>query len=83
VQHLSLEDDEVYWKRGNEYREKGQYDKAILDYNKAIEINPKYVDAYKERGIAYGRKGQYDLAFKEMRIGNRLSSSQKRKKIVR
>jgi tetratricopeptide (TPR) repeat protein len=28
------------------YYDKGQYDKAISDYNKAIEINPRFAEAY-------------------------------------
>jgi tetratricopeptide (TPR) repeat protein len=36
------------------------YDKAIADYTKAIEINPKYADAYINRSIAWGKKGDYD-----------------------
>ena len=32
---------------------KGQYDKAIADYNKAIELNPKFTGAYINRGLAY------------------------------
>ena len=38
------------------------YDKAIADETKAIEINPRYVLAYANRGIAYGNKGDYDKA---------------------
>ena len=51
-----------YCNRGVSYFEKGQYDKAIADYNKAIEIDPKDARAYNNRGIAYGKKGQYDLS---------------------
>jgi len=44
------------------YEKKGQYDKAISDYNKAIEINPGYAAAYNNRGAAYYDNGQYDRA---------------------
>jgi len=40
----------------------GQYDQAIADYNKDIEINPIDAVAYYNRGIAYGLNGQYDQA---------------------
>jgi tetratricopeptide (TPR) repeat protein len=46
--------------RGNSYFKKGDYDRAITEYNKAIEINPKYAWAYNSRGVAYSAKGQYD-----------------------
>jgi tetratricopeptide (TPR) repeat protein len=50
----------AYNNRGNAYDYKGQYDQAISDYTKAIEINPKYGLAYYNRGIAHNNKGQYD-----------------------
>ena len=34
----------------------------MLDYDKAIEINPKNIEANYNRGLAYGKKGQYDQA---------------------
>ena len=51
-----------YSDRGVSYFKKGQYDQAIADYNRAIEINPKDAKAYNNRGIAYGEKGQYGLS---------------------
>jgi tetratricopeptide (TPR) repeat protein len=48
--------------RGNAYLNKGQYDLAMADFNKAIEIDPKFAKAYNNRGDAYEKKGQYDLA---------------------
>lgn len=38
------------------------YDQAIVDLNKAIEINPKFVDAYYNRGIIYYDQHKYDFA---------------------
>jgi len=51
--------------RGVAHHEKGQWDEAIADYNKAIEINPKYPEAYSNRGVAYDNKGQYDKAISD------------------
>jgi tetratricopeptide (TPR) repeat protein len=48
--------------RGNAYYKKSQYDRAISDYNKAIEINPKYALVYNNRGLAYYGKSEYDRA---------------------
>ena len=39
---LDPNDANVYYNRGNAYDGKGQYDKAIEDYNKAIALNPNY-----------------------------------------
>ncbi len=55
----------VHFKKGDSYQEKGQWDKAIAEYNKAIELNPEYAEAYYNRGIAYGNKGQYDQAISD------------------
>ena len=52
----------TYNNRGNAYRDKGVYDLAITDYNKAIELNRDYVDAYYNRGNAYSNQGELDRA---------------------
>ncbi|HAO21509.1 MAG TPA: hypothetical protein DCQ37_14195 [Desulfobacteraceae bacterium] len=38
------------------------YDKAIADYNKAIELNPNLDSAYNNRGFIYDENGDYDKA---------------------
>jgi lipoprotein NlpI len=59
-------DASAYNERGIAYKEKGQYDKAISDYNMAIEINPRLSEAYNNRGLAYSKgKGQYDKAISD------------------
>jgi tetratricopeptide (TPR) repeat protein len=55
----------VHHTTGSKYFEKGQWDKAIAEYNEAIELDPKYADAYFNRGAAYGSKGQYDQAISD------------------
>jgi tetratricopeptide (TPR) repeat protein len=54
-----------YNNRGIAYGEKGQYDQAISDFNKAIEINPRYDKAYNNRGIVHRLKGQYGQAISD------------------
>jgi tetratricopeptide (TPR) repeat protein len=51
-----------YYNRALIYDKKGQYDQAIADYNKAIEINPGDAMAYHNRALIYDKKGQYDQA---------------------
>jgi len=53
---------EQYNKLGIAYNDKGEYEKAILEYDRAIKANPLYAEAYHNRGRAYGRLRQYDRA---------------------
>ncbi|MCL2385650.1 MAG: tetratricopeptide repeat protein, partial [Alphaproteobacteria bacterium] len=46
-----------YSLRGNAYRNKGDIDHALADYDKAIELDPKYAAAYYNRGFADVKKG--------------------------
>ena len=52
----------AYYNRGNAFREKGEYDRAIQDYNQALTLKPNLDPAYYNRGIAYARKGEYRQA---------------------
>ena len=47
------------------YQEKGDYDKAIQHYSKALELNPQMAEAYNNRGIAYSDKGDYPHAIED------------------
>ena len=49
----------AYHNRGDAYDLKGEVDKAISDYTKAIVLNPNYAPAYNSRGRAYVSKGDY------------------------
>ena len=49
----------AYNNRGNVYRNLGQYQQAIADYDKAIELNPNDAVAHNNRGHAYADQGQY------------------------
>jgi tetratricopeptide (TPR) repeat protein len=51
--------------RGSVYLSKGEYDQAISEFNKTLEINPKDSGTYKNRGAAYMNKGQYDQAISD------------------
>lgn len=51
-----------YFKQGNERFDKKEYDKAIDDFTKAIELNPNDADYYFCRGLAWQYKKEYDKA---------------------
>ena len=52
----------LHSERGVAYSEKGQYDLAIAEFNKALKIDPLEVGIYNNRGITFSKKGQYELA---------------------
>ncbi|MCJ7542625.1 MAG: tetratricopeptide repeat protein, partial [Desulfobacterales bacterium] len=60
-----MEDVKNYNKQGISYGKKGQYDQAISNFNKALEINPKLAVVYYNRGLAFDNKGQYDQAISD------------------
>ncbi|MBM4432468.1 MAG: tetratricopeptide repeat protein [Chloroflexi bacterium] len=53
---------EESYNRGCELLDEGEYDEAIDEFTKAIELDPAYADAYSNRGWAYAITEQYDRA---------------------
>ncbi|MGI9404014.1 MAG: tetratricopeptide repeat protein [Hyphomicrobium sp.] len=51
----------AYNNRGNAYEQKGEHDRAIADFTKAIKIKPRYAAAYNNRAWTYFRRGEPDL----------------------
>ena len=54
------------------YGDKGDYDRAIADYDEAIRLDPRYAVAYYNRGVAYCDKGDYDRAIADYNEAIRL-----------
>jgi tetratricopeptide (TPR) repeat protein len=52
--------------RGNAYVARGDYDRAIEDYNQAIKISPSYARAFNNRAVAFGKKGQHERAVEDL-----------------
>ena len=52
--------------RGNAYTAKGDLDRAILDFDQSIKLDPTYAKPFNNRGAVYLRKGEYDLALKSL-----------------
>jgi tetratricopeptide (TPR) repeat protein len=51
--------------RGIAYRDKGQYDRAIRDYDEAIRLDPQNAEFINNRQSAYASKGQLGLAIQD------------------
>ena len=47
---------------GNEYADRGEYDKALANFTKAIELNPRNIHAFLRRGIERCRRGDCEHA---------------------
>jgi len=53
-------DAKTYYQLGNEYYERGDYDRAIENYNMAILLNPVFSEAYFNRALAYYQLKNFD-----------------------
>ena len=53
-------DAKTYYQMGNEYYERGDYDRAIENYNMAILLNPVFSEAYFNRALAYYQLKNFD-----------------------
>lgn len=57
---------QAYKLRGNAYRAAREPDRAIRDYDMALELNPHYLHALIDRGNAYAAAGQWDKAIDDL-----------------
>jgi len=51
-------------------------DKAILDYTKALQLNPTFAKGYYNRGMAHRLKGAHDKAKTDLKKAAKLGFSQ-------
>jgi lipoprotein NlpI len=51
--------------RGNAYQSKGEYQRAIQDYDEAIRIDPEAALTFNNRGSAFQHMGNYDRAIQD------------------
>ena len=52
--------------RGNRFSRNGVYGKAIADYNKALELDPDFAEAYYHRGCSWYEVGKFDDAIADL-----------------
>jgi Tfp pilus assembly protein PilF len=62
LQNLLSTEAQQALERGNNHLDTGDLDRAIADYDEAIELDPNYTEAYINRGVVYKNKGDLDRA---------------------
>jgi len=55
----------AFYSRGDAYFNKGDYDRAIQDFDQAIRLKPDNSKIFSIRGLAYERKGDHDRAIQD------------------
>jgi len=65
----------AFQNRGIVYKNKGQYDRAIEDYNQAIRLNPNYAIAFYNRGVSWERKNALQRALADFKKFSELALS--------
>ena len=68
----------AYESRGTEWARQGQHDRAIADFTKAIELDPKLSAAYVNRALSRSDKGESDLAITDYEAALKLSPNDTR-----
>jgi tetratricopeptide (TPR) repeat protein len=56
---------ENFFISGNAFYDQGKYQEAIEDFNKALELDPKFAKAYNNRGNAFHVQGKYQEAIED------------------
>ena len=65
---------DAFLNRGDAYLRKGDFDLALSDFSKAIEMNPNNVNAFLNRGDAYLEREDFDLALSDFNKAIELNS---------
>jgi EAL domain-containing protein (putative c-di-GMP-specific phosphodiesterase class I) len=63
----------IYFKRGKNYFEMGDYDKAILEFTKVIEVDESNAEAFYYRAYSFCEEGGAAMAFKDLNTLVRLN----------
>jgi lipoprotein NlpI len=56
-----------HFKKGFEYHNQGLVEKAIEEYQKAIQLNPNYIEVYMNLGAIYVDKKDYEQALQQFK----------------
>ncbi len=70
---VEIVDADDLFKRGMVDIRKCDYDRAIVNFSRALGVNPHYTPAFYHRGLAYLAKGEYDRAIADFNKALELS----------
>ena len=56
-----------YYKMGSASLQKREFDQAISLFNKSLDTNPEYAEAYVSRGKSYYFRGEYDKSWEDIK----------------
>lgn len=76
IEFLSLDRPDLakaYYSRGTGYAALGNYDRALPDYNMALQLDPNLANAYYNRALAWSAKGESDRALADYDAAVKLS----------
>jgi tetratricopeptide (TPR) repeat protein len=65
----------AYNNRGNAWYRRGDFDRAIADYDEAIQLDPKDAQAYYDRGMAWEKKRRLREALADFKMHSQLAPS--------
>ena len=60
------EEYDTHMNNGKSYSDTGEFDRAVLEFTKAIALEPDNPDGYSGRGLAYVRANEYDKCFADL-----------------
>ncbi len=67
---------------GNSLLERGKIDDACREFERARELDPKYVNAYIGLGVALGKKGDIDAGMKTLSMAESMADSARERQAV-
>ncbi|MEH2313970.1 MAG: tetratricopeptide repeat protein [Nostoc sp.] len=76
LQQPREEEAKVYYNRGLIYYEQKEWELALADYNKAIQLNPDLAQAYYNLGVLYYQIHEKQKAIKNLQQAARLFMTQ-------
>ena len=72
---MDKKDAQLYYKRGLARYTSEDYEKSVIDFTSAIQLNDKYTQAYEYRALSYRFLNSIDNACMDWRIASGLGSN--------